>query len=72
MWSGKLPGIAESLPEGLDDVKYIQPCPCGFSDDWDLGVAENAQDQAMGWYEIMRSLRQTMLNLLSADLFHLT
>ncbi len=34
--------------------------------------AEDAQDQAIGWYEMMRSLRQTMLNLLATGLFHLT
>jgi hypothetical protein len=32
---------------------------------------EDAHDHALGWYEMMRSLRQTMLNLLAAGLFHL-
>lgn len=40
--------------------------------DGDLsGFAEDAHDQALSWYEMMRSLRQTMLNLLAAGLFHL-
>ena len=33
--------------------------------------AEDAHDHALSWYEMMRSLRQTMLNLLAAGLFHL-
>jgi hypothetical protein len=41
--------------------------------DGDLsGFAEDAHDHALSWYEMMRSLRQTMLNLLAAGLFHLT
>jgi len=40
--------------------------------DGDLSsFAEDAQDRALGWYEMMRSLRQTMINLLAAGLFHL-
>ena len=47
--------------------------PVGDDCDGDVsGFAEDAQDQAIGWYEMMRSLRQTMLNLSAADLFHLT
>jgi hypothetical protein len=47
--------------------------PVGDDCDGDVsGFAEDAQDQAIGWYEMMRSLRQTMLNLLAAGLFHLT
>jgi hypothetical protein len=34
--------------------------------------ADEAHDHALSWYEMMRSLRQTMLNLLAAGLFHLT
>ena len=34
-------------------------------------VAEAAQDQSVDWYDMMTSLRQTMLNLLAAGLFHL-
>jgi hypothetical protein len=33
--------------------------------------AEDARDHALNWYEMMRSMRQTMLNLLAAGLFHL-
>jgi hypothetical protein len=33
--------------------------------------AEEGHDQALSWYQMMRSLRQTMLNLLAAGLFHL-
>ena len=40
--------------------------------DGDLsGFAEDAHDHALSWYEMMRSLRQTMLNLLAAGLFDL-
>jgi len=47
--------------------------PAGEDCDGDLsGFAEDAQDYALSWYEMMRSLRQTMLNLLAAGLFHLT
>ena len=47
--------------------------PAGDDCDGDVsGFAEDAQDQAIGWYEMMRSLHQTMLNLLAAGLFHLT
>lgn len=47
--------------------------PVGDDCDGDVsGFAEDAQDQAIGWYEMMRSLHQTMLNLLVAGLFHLT
>ena len=34
--------------------------------------AEEAHDQALSWYQMMRSLRQTVLSLLAAGLFHLT
>lgn len=47
--------------------------PAGNDCDGDVsGFAEDAQDQAIGWYEMMRSLRQAMLNMLAAGLFHLT
>jgi hypothetical protein len=46
--------------------------PAGEDCDGDLsGFAEDAHDYALSWYEMMRSLRQTMLNLLAAGLFHL-
>ena len=34
-------------------------------------VAEDAQQQSYDWWEMMTSLRQTMLNLTAAGLFHL-
>ena len=46
--------------------------PAGEDTDVDLGAcAEDAQDRALGWFEMMRSLHQTMLNLLASGLFHL-
>jgi hypothetical protein len=46
--------------------------PADESFDGDLsGFAEDAHDHALSWYEMMRSLRQTMFNLLAAGLFHL-
>jgi len=47
--------------------------PAGEDCDGDLSAfAGDAHDHALSWYEMMRSLRQTMLNLLAAGLFHLT
>ncbi len=34
-------------------------------------VAEAAQEKSIGWYQMMTSLRQSLLNLLAAGLFHL-
>jgi hypothetical protein len=34
-------------------------------------VAEDAQSHSYDWWEMMTSLRQTMLNLMAAGLFHL-
>jgi hypothetical protein len=48
-----------------------QPASEDFDGDMST-FAEEAQDQALSWYQMMRSLRQTMLNLLAAGLFHLT
>jgi len=47
-----------------------QPADEDFDGDLS-GFAEDAHDHALSWYEMMRSLRQTMLNLLAAGLFHL-
>jgi hypothetical protein len=48
-----------------------QPASDDF--DGDLSIyAEEAHGQAFSWYQMMRSLRQTMLNLIAAGLFHLT
>lgn len=48
-----------------------QPAPEDFDGDLS-GFAEDANDEAIAWYQLMRSLRQTMLNLLAAGLYHLT
>ena len=47
-----------------------QPASEDFDGDMSQ-LAEEAQDQAISWYMMMRSLRQTMLNLLAAGLFHM-
>ncbi len=53
------------------DHAVSQPATEDF--DGDLSTfAEDAHDYALGWYQMMKSLRQTMLNLLAAGLFHLT
>jgi len=58
---------------GQEHYQMMMSRPVGDDCDGDMsGIAEDAQDQAIGWYEMMRSLRQTMLNLLAAGLFHLT
>jgi hypothetical protein len=47
--------------------------PVGEECDGDTSeFAEDAHDHALSWYQMMRPLRQTMLNLLAAGLFHLT
>lgn len=48
-----------------------QPASEDFDGDMSI-FAEEAEDQALSWYQMMRLLRQTMLNLLAAGLFHLT
>lgn len=53
---------------------YERMCsqPAGEDCDGDLSsFAEEAQYVGLSWYETMRSLRQSMLNLLAAGLFHL-
>jgi hypothetical protein len=66
------------LNERADEIgnEYYEDAirqPAGEDCDGDLSAfAEDAHDHALGWYEMMRSLRQTMLNLLAAGLFHLT
>jgi hypothetical protein len=47
--------------------------PAGEDCDIDMAdVAEDAHDRALSWYQMMVSLRQSMLNQLAAGLFHLT
>jgi hypothetical protein len=46
--------------------------PAGEDCDIDMAdVAEAAHSRSLSWYEMMTSLRQSMLNLLAAGLFHL-
>jgi hypothetical protein len=47
-----------------------QPAPEDFDGDLS-GFAEDGNDYAIAWYLMMRSLRQTMLNLLATGLYHL-
>jgi hypothetical protein len=59
----------------MADDYYLSAVSQPANEDFDgdlSGFAEEAHDHALGWYEMMRSLRQTMLNLLAAGLFHLT
>jgi hypothetical protein len=66
----KLDERAEQI--GNDYYEEAVSQPAGEDFDGDLsGFAEDAHDHALGWYEMMRSLRQSMLNLLAAGLFHL-
>lgn len=47
--------------------------PAGEYENFDMAdVAEAAQQRSQDWYQMMVSLRQSMLNLLAAGLFHLT
>jgi len=58
--------IADEYFEGMG----AQPADEDFDGDMS-GYAEEARDQGQSWYDMMKSLRQTMLNLLAAGLFHL-
>lgn len=56
----------------VDYYDKISSQPAGEYEEIDMAdVAEAAQDQSLDWYDMMTSLRQTMLNLLAAGLFHL-
>ena len=58
---------------GLEYYDRAISQPVGEDCDGDTSeFAEDAHDHALSWYQMMRSLRQTMLNLLAAGLFHLT
>jgi hypothetical protein len=61
---------SEQIGNEYYDRAVSQPADEDFDGDLS-GFAEDAHDHALGWYEMMRSLRQTMLNLLAAGLFHL-
>ena len=68
---GRLNERADQIGNEYFEAAISQPA--GEDCDGDLsGFAEDAHDHALSWYEMMRSLRQTMLNLLAAGLFHLT
>jgi hypothetical protein len=62
---------ADQVGNDYYDRAISQPADEDFDGDLS-GFAEDARDCALNWYEMMRSLRQTMLNLLAAGLFHLT
>jgi hypothetical protein len=62
---------ADQLGNEYYERAISQPADEDFDGDLS-GFAEDAHDHALRWYEMMRSLRQTMLNLLAAGLFHLT
>lgn len=63
-------GRAQQLAQ--DYYERISCQPAGEYEELDMAdIAEAAQDQSMDWYDMMTSLRQTMLNLLAAGLSHL-
>ena len=68
---GDLNDRADKVAQEYYDTIGSQPA----GEDWniDMGdVAEDAHDRGLSWYQMMTSLRQSMLNLLAAGLFHLT
>ena len=68
---GDLNERADKVAQEYYDTIGSQPA----GEDWDIDmgdVAEDAQDRGLSWYQMMTSLRQSMLNLLTAGLFHLT
>jgi hypothetical protein len=55
-----------------DYYNHIGAQPAGEDDDIDMAdVADDANEKSLDWYQMMTSLRQTMLNLLASGLFHL-
>src|SRR5690242_8348355 len=68
---GNLEKRAEEVAQEYYDTVGSQPAY--GNEDFDMAdVAEAAQDRSISWYQMMSSLRQSMLNLLAAGLFHLT
>lgn len=68
---GNLDKRAEEVAE--EYYNWIGSQPAGEDCDIDMAdVAEAAHDRSISWYEMMTSLRQSVLNLLAAGLFHLT
>ena len=67
----KISQRADQIADDYYQSAVSQPADEDFDGDLS-GFAEDAHEHAFGWYEMMRSMRQTMLNLLAAGLFHLT
>jgi hypothetical protein len=58
---------------GREHYEHAVSQPATEDFDGDLSTfAEDAYDHPRGWYQMMKSLCQTMLNLLAAGPFHLT
>jgi hypothetical protein len=67
---GNMSERADKIAENLyEEIGNRPMCEDG---DFDMAdVAEEAHDRALDWYEMTKSVRQMMLNLLAAGLFHL-
>jgi hypothetical protein len=59
--------VAEEYYNRLGSEPAWNNCDIDMAD-----VAEAAHEKSLSWYQMMTSLRQSMLNLLAAGLFHLT
>lgn len=68
---GNLDERAEEVANEYYDRIGSQPAGEGYYIDM-ADVAEIAHERSLNWYQMMASLRQSMLNLLAAGLFHLT
>ena len=68
---GNLDERADEVDEQYYDKSGSQPAWNNVDVDM-ASVAEAADDKSLSWYQMMTSLRQSMLNLLAAGLFHLT
>ena len=67
---GNLDARAEQVAD--EYFNRIGSQPAGEYEDVNMAdVADAAQSQSYSWWEMMTSLRQTMLNLMTAGLFHL-
>ncbi len=55
-----------------DYFQQVNSQPCGEYEEMDLGgVADTANERDVGWYQMMTSIHQSMMNLVAAGLFHL-
>jgi hypothetical protein len=76
IFSDILPGLS-NLGERAEQMasdyyNRIGAQPAGEYEDVDMAcVADDAHEISLGWYETMVPVRQTMLNLLAAGIFHL-